>query len=612
MEREELTKNRRQILSLVYKVIATLLIAALLLVGLVSVRFAITEDIHDRVEHYHIVTVTLTGEIADSIGQLRAELGGNSGQIMEGLLPPAIDEIGSHLDSVESLQRLYDLTEYRGCLARTRDRFEVLRSLMSSRAASAEALASALRSLLLSNRQLQLLHVAEMERVQQDLFASSRRLKLYLTGSILIVLLATWRLLSRTLRLLRERLREHAETAEALVQRERELQHSRKLQALGTLVGSVAHDFNNFLSVVLANADALIGSFPEDDPRKSNALEIQQSTVRAAELVRRLLAFSRPEMVEPSDLDLNHIIRECETLLRRLLNVDTRLEIEFDSALEAIRADRVQIEQILLNLVANARDAMPDGGRLRIRTELASVTVGSPTENDPIDPGAYCLLTIEDTGVGIDRELIDKIFEPFFTTKSLDHGTGLGLSTVYGIVTSSNGQVRVESQPGEGSRFRIYFPSLGYRVKSQSGEVVPREAKPASGTLLFVEDQPELRSLTSQALRQAGYTVLDASDPLDAKEIFLEDPGGVDLVVTDVIMPGLSGPRLVSELRRARPDLRVVYTSGYSGDSDQLELSNSSDPYLHKPFHLEALLRVIETQLATKDASVRGKESTNT
>jgi NO-binding membrane sensor protein with MHYT domain/CheY-like chemotaxis protein len=387
-----------------------------------------------------------------------------------------------------------------------------------------------------------------------------------------------------------------------LLERQRDAQ---KLEALGQLAGGIAHDFNNLLTAILGHAaflkqDPAIGTESREDIE-----QIEAAASRAAELTRQLLAFGRRQVLEPRPVLLSEVVADTMRMLGRVVGENIEVRVLTTPDLALTRADPSQVTQILINLVVNARDAMPDGGLLTIETK--NVDVDSVTLGQHLDapPGSYVMLGVTDNGVGIAPELQPRIFEPFFTTKGAGRGTGLGLSTVYGIVAQSGASISVYSEPGRGSTFCVYFRQLVEPTVPQ----IPSAAAPAERlggreTVLVVEDEDAVRDFAARALRQYGYSVLIARRAEDALLIAAQHPGTIDLVLTDVIMPRTSGPGLMAKLRELRPSARVVFMSGFTenalGHHGVLE---SSHPFLQKPFSPEAMARKIRETLASGAAA---------
>jgi two-component system, cell cycle sensor histidine kinase and response regulator CckA len=382
---------------------------------------------------------------------------------------------------------------------------------------------------------------------------------------------------------------------------EDQLRQAQKMEAVGRLAGGIAHDFNNALSVINGYSELLQMSLSSDETLKKQAGEIQVAGQRAATLTRQLLAFSRKQTIQPSVLDVNSVITELEKMLHRLIGEDVRLEITLGEQLWPIKVDQGQLEQVFMNLAVNSRDAMPNGGKLLIETCNINLDEMYVRRHPYAKAGAYVMLSISDTGLGMDKETQSRIFEPFFTTKEMGKGTGLGLSTVYGIVKQSQGYVSVYSEVGKGTTFKIFFP------KSEGeAQVLPSRlaAVPASGhqeTILLVEDDRSLRELTKRSLQNRGYKIIEAEDGKAGIEVARQYGGAIHLLLTDVIMPGLSGAELAKHLSVQRPDIKVLYMSGYTDDLIAYHgILDAGTMFIEKPFDLNSLLTKIYAALNSR------------
>jgi PAS domain S-box-containing protein len=377
---------------------------------------------------------------------------------------------------------------------------------------------------------------------------------------------------------------------------EQQYQQAQKMEAIGRLAGGVAHDFNNLLTVILGFCDLLLDDIDADDPRRADLQEIQTAGVRGAGLTRQLLAFSRKEIIEPALLDLNTIVTDVRAMLARLIGEDVAVVLTLRPALSQVKADRGQLEQIIVNLAVNARDAMPAGGTLTIETADVELDEDYAKIHAGVKPGAYVALTITDTGTGMTPEVQARLFEPFFTTKEPGKGTGLGLATVQGIVARCGGNVGVYSEIGRGTSIKVYLP----RANAADIDLVETpiaRAHEGAQTVLVIEDGEALREATRRLLERQGYTVLVAANAADALRIFDETPS-IDVVLTDVIMPGASGPELTLQLIERRPGLRVIYMSGYTEDAIVHHgVLNRGIAFLHKPFTSDTLGRKIREVL---------------
>lgn len=379
---------------------------------------------------------------------------------------------------------------------------------------------------------------------------------------------------------------------------ETELRHAQQMEAIGRLAGGIAHDFNNLLTAIGGFTDLVLGTLDEADPRRANLVEVQKGTMRAAALTHQLLAFSRRQILQPKVLDLNALVADVEKLLHRTIGADVELILNLDPMVTPIRADPGQLEQVLLNLAVNARDAMPNGGQLRFVTEMVDLDDAAAGQRPPMRPGQYVRLTVSDTGTGIAPEVAPHVFEPFFTTKDPDKGTGLGLATVYGIVKQSGGYVWLSSQVGEGSSFEIYFPPAHGDIEQWVRTEPETTVKGGPETILLAEDDGAVRRLTATALRQYGYTVLEARDGEDALRLARTDPSAdIHLLITDIVMPGLSGRDLAAQLQAERPGMRVLYTSGYAETITARSDVAPDHWVLVKPFLPNDLARVVRERL---------------
>jgi PAS domain S-box-containing protein len=400
---------------------------------------------------------------------------------------------------------------------------------------------------------------------------------------------------------LRKQIAERERAEEALFRSEEELRQAQKMEAIGRLAGGIAHDFNNLLSIILSYSAMLMDALAADEALRSDAEQIAIAGQRARDLTRQLLAFSRRQMMRPEVLDLRDVVRGIEPMLRRVLGEDIELTIALERHTALVKADPGQIQQILMNLVVNARDAMPEGGKLTIETSdvVLDEEHVRPYVAAGARPGPHVCITVSDTGVGLDEETRARIFEPFFTTKPRGKGTGLGLSTVLGIVQQSGGHVTVESTPDEGSTFRVYLPRTteARAAPAPARSITPTQPSRGSETILLVEDEGQLRVLARDILRGAGYQVFDAPNAAEAIKASQRHPGPIQLLVTDVVMPHIGGRELARRLATERPGMRVLYMSGYTEDG--IVESGTLDPnvaFLPKPITPDTLLgKVRET-----------------
>jgi len=376
---------------------------------------------------------------------------------------------------------------------------------------------------------------------------------------------------------------------------EAELRQSQKMESIGKLAGGIAHDFNNVLTTILGLSEAMLhGHTP---PNAESLKEIHHAAKHAAELTHHLLAFSRRQILQMRSLRLEAVVEHMTKMLARVIGEDIRLEIVCRSPLPAIRGDQSQIEQVLLNLCLNARDAMPQGGELRIELRAETLTETWCGKHKGSRPGSYVLLTVKDTGVGMDAKTLERIFEPFFTSKGLGKGTGLGLSMVYGIVKQHDGFIQASSKPGAGAEFGIYFPaSTGEPEPARPAEIVTNEA--GSATILVVEDEKSVRKLIVEVLPKLGYRVIAAADGEEAMKVFDRWADQIDLVLLDAILPKFGGRQVYDHIQKRKPSVRFVFTSGYNEEfiNRKFEL-NPSFLFLRKPFSTKELAAIIRSAL---------------
>ena len=389
---------------------------------------------------------------------------------------------------------------------------------------------------------------------------------------------------------------------------EAKLNQSQKMQAVGQLAGGIAHDFNNLLTAMSGFCDLLLQKHPPGDRSFPDIMQIKQNVNRAANLVRQLLAFSRKQVLKPKVVDITDVLSELSNLLRRLLGENVSLDVKHGRDLGKILADPGQIDQVTINLAVNARDAMPSGGALTIETSNFSVSedleipmdLYSPDQDEKFAMGDYILIKVRDTGTGIPRDVLEKVFEPFFSTKEVGAGTGLGLATVYGIVKQTDGYILVRSVEGEGTEFQIYLKrhevtDEEIAEEAAAVEEVVNADLTGEGTILLVEDEVPVRIFAARALSNKGYKILEAEDAEEGLAMIQEHGGKVDLVISDVIMPGMTGPDMVKEIQKTHPDLKIIFISGYTEDAFVgTGLENEDLNFLQKPFNLKDLAAMVK------------------
>jgi signal transduction histidine kinase len=388
-----------------------------------------------------------------------------------------------------------------------------------------------------------------------------------------------------------------------MLAKEEQLRHSQKLEAIGQLAGGVAHDFNNLLTAIRSYAELMLQKMPAGDPLRRNVNEINRATDRAAAVTHQLLAFSSKTVRQPRVLDPAEVLGSMGMLLERLIGEDVELLVHVPDGLGRVRLDPAHLEQVVVNLAVNARDAMPSGGRLTLELGNADLDALYAADHAELVPGPYVVLSVTDTGHGMDRETLRRVFEPFFTTKPAGRGTGLGLSTVYGIVQQASGFVWVYSEPGRGSTFKVYLPRV-----EEAPDAVPDTAPPGSArgteTLLLVEDEASVRVILRELLESFGYHVLDAANGVDAVRAAEEHAGTIDLLISDIVMPQMTGPELGQRLARGRPEMKVLLMSGYASAGPEAAAPGAGG-FIAKPFTAETFLRRVREVLGPALTGVR-------
>jgi signal transduction histidine kinase/CheY-like chemotaxis protein len=564
--------------------------------------------LRSTLESYHLRSLSIESRIAEELAALEFAFGAVGPSAGEPNSPEearsisrTVAAIRALLEEAAGLEEAFGKPDSGPAVDRALARFDRLEDTLTAvqrgEVAAREDLSAHLRLLSLAIEDLRRLHFTAVSRALAGLRrgAADRTKALVVFGSVAViaVLLIAWRtLIMQRVVLLREK-----EIELALKGTHERLLHTQKIEALGTLAGGVAHDFNNLLTAIAVHADTLREGLGPESPLLGSAQAIERAAEEAESLTRQLLAFSRRDIHGSQVADLNQAVRRVETMLRRLIGEDINFVTRLDPEVGLVQADPAQIEQVILNLVVNARDAMPSGGSLSIETAPARIELEARDSGPEPTGEAYARLTVRDTGCGIDAEARDRIFEPFFTTKSPGEGTGLGLFMVYGIVSASRGFVSVESETGIGTRFDVYLrPSDG----SKADEVQPRDVRPTGGseTILLVEDQRQVREVSARLLREAGYAVLEAEDGVEALQLCTRRTEPIDLILTDVVMPLMSGPELVERSKRLHPEARVLYMTGYAEDLVLSRgVSDSVMMLLPKPFRRPQLLEHVRGAL---------------
>ena len=392
--------------------------------------------------------------------------------------------------------------------------------------------------------------------------------------------------------------RKREEAEDALRRTEEQLRHAQKMEAIGRLAGGIAHDFNNLLTAILGYSELVLATMPPDAAGRADIEEIWNAGKRAGGLTQQLLAFSRQQVLDTRVVQVNDIIANVEKLLRRVIGEDVELVVDLDAAVRPVRVDSGQIEQVLMNLAVNARDAMPGGGLLSLRSRLRILTEPLQVHDVALAAGPYAYVTVSDSGTGMPPEVVARIFEPFFTTKEPGKGTGLGLSTVYGIVRQSDGAIAVVSQPGRGTEFGIYLPCADAPLEEDRPAIETPLTVLGSESVLVVDDESGIRTLVRRVLEPLGYRVLSAADGLEALDFVAEHDRPIDLLITDVVMPGMGGRELVRRLSERRCRLPVLFLSGYPEATHvDTAVSNRARAFLMKPFTPAALTRKVRDLL---------------
>jgi two-component system, cell cycle sensor histidine kinase and response regulator CckA len=398
--------------------------------------------------------------------------------------------------------------------------------------------------------------------------------------------------LSRLMPALQRALREVEERSQRK-ELEHQFRQSQKMEAIGRLAGGIAHDFNNMLTVINGYSEMLLQNLNPDDPKRRNVEQIKQAGERAASLTRQLLSFSRKQVLDLKVLDLNAVAANLDEMLQRLIGEDIDLVTLLKPGLGRVKADQGQVEQVLMNLVVNARDAM-QGGTLTVETANVELDEAYARQHVDVQPGPYVMLAVSDTGCGMDEETQSRVFEPFFTTKEQGKGTGLGLTTVYGIVKQGGGHIWVHSEVGRGTTFKIYLPRVEGDITSDEPGAANTKAISGTETILLVEDETEVRHLVREILGKSGYLVLEAEHSDKAVQFCGEYPGKIHLMVTDVVMPGMSGRELAQRVKSSRPDMTVLFISGYTDDAViRHGILGTAVAFLQKPFTSDGLLRKV-------------------
>jgi two-component system, cell cycle sensor histidine kinase and response regulator CckA len=427
-----------------------------------------------------------------------------------------------------------------------------------------------------------LLHVrdiTERRRFEEELRRTNDELEVHIQNRTAA--------LARANEILRDEIAERNRAEEARLRLEEEVQAAHKMEAVGRLAGGVAHDFNNLLTVIIGRGEVLLGRVSNNHPMRPDLLLIYDAAQKAASVTRQLLAFGRKQVLQPKILNLNSVVQNMDPMLQSLISDNIEMKCDLGNNLCSVEADRGQIEQVLMNLVVNALDAMPDGGTLRIQTANIDLERAPAGAGANMESGNYVMLAVQDTGRGMDEETLSHIFEPFFTTKHKSKGTGLGLSTVYGIVQQSGGYISAASQPGHGTTFKIYLP--GFPIPAEPLEGHERPAPRGTETILIAEDADLVRQLTREMLEVRGYNVIEAANGEQALQICKTYDGTIHLTLSDFVMPGITGRELAEQAVQLRPDMKVVLMSGYTDEISRAGFLHPGLPFIEKPFTSNSL-----------------------
>lgn len=515
--------------------------------------------------------------------------------------------ISTRIDELQELDRKYGDTEFNATLNRIEDRFRAVEYGIL-RQDPAHLLRREILSFDLAVEQLYRQHAIAADTMHPDVdFVMSR-----ITPHLLIVatiLIAAGTVSWVTMRLLRKSISRQAEAEHSLAESVERMHHLEKLESLGRLVGGVSHDFNNLLTAILGQTGLLLDR-PTDGRTRHGLVQIREAGEQAASLTRQLLNFSRPQSAQILVVDVNELIRKIEAILMRVIGEHIELRVTYGQDLDPVELDPGQLQQVIVNLAVNARDAMPDGGQLTIATEGVTVrpSHGASTK---VPAGRYTKIIVTDTGVGMGKKTLERIFEPYFTTKAMGRGTGLGLSTVYGVVKAAGGHIDVTSHPGTGTRFEALLPGSTKDVSYWTSEEVSGRDIGGDETILVVEDQEEVRAFLQEGLKLLGYRVLVAANATEGIDICDENREQIDVILADVVLPGESGAEFIVEARRLRPNVTTILMSGYTDDVLLRSGIKASDvPLIHKPFGIAEVAALIrERRVENPIAHVSEKAS---
>lgn len=573
-----------------------IIVAVILIVTLYAIQRSDNKSLA-RVQLYNLGSLTLTQQLADDthkLAHLEAEFD-TAGQSPREDSAPILKSIRASLAALRELQAQHVDPDIAAVLDRAILQFQPIEQ---SRPGAGEAgdVFDKVEALSESIEQLDRLHATAARSSLDRLDADANR-AWPLIGVLWISLGIGIALFWYLFRISRIILARQAKTEEALAASHERIHHMQKLDALGQLVGGVAHDFNNLLTAIIGQASLLRRRRAGDDRDAASLEQIQRAARQAASLTQQLLGFSHRQRIEPIVMGLNPLVEKMTPMLQRLIGEEIELVASYDDDLNAVELDPGQIEQVIMNLVVNARDAMPLGGKLKITTENVEIDNQDPKSAE-IPPGHYVVLSVVDNGVGMDTATLERLFEPFFTTKPKGRGTGLGLSTVHGIVSGADGHVLVDSFPEDGTRFDLFFPRTLKQPETSAAIDVPSSDVAGSETVLIVEDDELVRDFLRSGLREYGYRVMTAADGASGIEICESGQDAIDVIVADVIMPGMNGSDFMQSALRLQPTALPIYMSGYTDDiALKRGITGSEIPFIRKPFEIEVLVQAVRNGL---------------
>ena len=591
------------VLRYVYAILVIIVIASATVLGTLYIAQQDEKQTHERIQFYHLESVSEANEARREVDLLRrlvqqsvaardrAETG--PAGVTEVLVSPAgiVQSIRSRIDRLSALQAQYGEPVFSETLERMLGRLQSVARQVQQEGGPTQTTLTEIDVLRLTVEQFDRLHKIEARLELEALATRQGDRPRFL--AVLIACLAFSALAGGYIVYsLKRSMDRQYEVEVALIDSQERLHHIQKLDALGRLVGGVAHDFNNLLTVILGHVEILRLASAKDDAVDQGLTEIQRAGQQAASLTQQLLAFSRRQQLQPRVVDLNHQLADMESLLKRIVSEDIRLSFTYGPDPCPIEVDPDQLRQVIMNLIANARDAMPDGGRLRITTDCIEIRGGGPQVVD-LPAGRYGRLIVADTGTGMEEETLQRIFEPFFTTKDETRGTGLGLSTAHGVVTGSGGHIRVDSTVGQGTKFYIYFPCTDKRVDTEPPAGTDDSPRRGSETILIVEDDENVLKFVKTGLTSLGYTVETAASGAAGLEVCRRAPDSIDVILSDIVMPEMNGPAFMREALELCPNAIPMFMSAYTRD-EALRAGSDHDtdiPLLNKPFRLDDLAR---------------------